>query len=130
MPSDTKTAPAAPGSLEGAVFEIRSEQDLITSINQAFEYRGDITLDLTNGEKIEGYLFNRDFTGRPPHVTLYVKGSNEPKVVPCADIHAVAFSGNDPANGKSWRDWVSKKETERKAEAERLRVESISRGEL
>ncbi|PAW79977.1 MAG: hypothetical protein B9S32_01215 [Verrucomicrobia bacterium Tous-C9LFEB] len=130
MPSDTKTAPAAPGSLEGSVFECRNEQDLQSAINQAFEYRGDITLELTNGEKVEGYLFNRDFTGRPPRVQLYVKGSNEPKIVPCADIHSVAFSGSDPANGKSWRDWVTKKTGERQAEAERLRLESIQRGEL
>lgn len=130
MPSDTKTAPAAPGSLEGATFEIRSEQDLRSAINQAFDYRGDITLDLTNGEKVEGYLFNRDFNGRPPHVQLFVKSQNDPRIVPCADIHAVAFTGTDPASGKSWRDWVAKKETERKAEAERLRQESIQRGEL
>lgn len=130
MPSDTKTAPATPGSLEGAVFECRNEQDLISAINQAFDYRGDITLELTNGEKVEGYLFNRDFKGRPPRVELYVKGSNDSKIVPCADIHSVAFTGSDPASGKSWRDWVSKKESDRKAEAERIRAESIQRGEL
>lgn len=130
MPSDTKTAPATNTSLEGAAFECRNEQDLISAINQAFEYRGDITLELHNGDKVEGYLFNRHFTSRPPHVELFIKGNSAPVAVPCADIHTVAFTGNDPANGKSWRDWVAKKEGERKAEAERLRQESIQRGEL
>jgi hypothetical protein len=130
MSNDTQTAPAIPSSLQGVVFECLTEQDRLSAIEKAFDYRGDITLDLINGTKIEGYLFNRDNDAHPPRVELFVKGSEQPTIVPYSDIHAVAFTGNDPATGKSWRDWVAKKESERKAEAERIKAEAISRGEL
>ena len=65
-----------------------------------------------------------------PRVEVFVKGSDAPEVIPYADITAIAFSGKDTADGKSWDAWVNKKESERKAEAERIKAESEAQGHL
>ena len=132
MPAETKTHPNPhrPDSLEGAVFTFQSEADRIEAIDKAFDYRGDVTLTLINGQAIEGYIFNRDAKARPPRVEVFVKGSDAPRIIPYADILAIAFTGKDTADGKSWDAWVSKKESERKAEAERIKAESEAQGHL
>jgi len=107
----------------------RSETDRVEGIDKAFDYRGDVTLTLVNGS-LECFIFNRDATARPPRIEVFVKGSDEPRVIPYADITAIAFTGKDPADGKSWAAWVSKKDTERKAEAERIRLEAEAQGHL
>jgi hypothetical protein len=130
MPADVKSAPQnRPASLEGSVFVCQTDQDRIEAIDQAFDYRGDVTLDV-RGEKIEGYIFNRDSHASPPRVQMFIKGSEEAQVIPYADIHSIAFTGKDTANGKSWEAWVSKKASERKAEADRIAAEAAAQGHL
>src|SRR5205823_7292488 len=64
------TAPADPDQLEvvegtahenveGWVPELASEADLRQALEKAFDYRGDITLTLKDGSKLEGYCFDR-----------------------------------------------------------------------
>lgn len=131
MPADVKTHPAAGpnASLMGVVFTFQSEAERVDGIDKAFDYRGDVTLTLVNGT-IEGYIFNRDASISPPRIEMFVKGSDAPVVIPYADITAIAFTGKDPADGKSWANWVNKKEDERQAEAERIRLESEAQGHL
>ncbi len=131
MPADIKTHPAAnrATSLQGSVFTFQSEAERNEGIDKAFDYRGDVTLTLAN-ETVEGYLFNREPKAVPPRVQVFIKGSDEPRIIPYADITAIAFSGKDPADGKSWDAWVSKKEDERRAEAERIKAESEAQGHL
>ncbi len=130
MPADIKTAPSSRhDSLQGAVFTFQSDKDRFEAIDQAFHYRGDVTLTVRS-EQVEGYIFNRDPKATPPRIEVFVKGSEEPKIIPYADITAVAFTGKDTADGKSWEAWVSKKESERKAEAERIKAEAEAQGHL
>jgi hypothetical protein len=130
MPADVKTGPGArPATLQGSVFVFQSEQDRIEAIDKAFDYRGDVTLQVA-GQAIEGYIFNRDASARPPRVELFVKGSEEPRIIPYADIESIAFTGRDTADGKSWDAWVNKKAEQRQAEAERLAAEAAARGHL
>jgi hypothetical protein len=130
MPADVKTGPGArPASLQGAAFTFQSEQERIEAIDKAFDYRGDVTLQVS-GETIEGYIFNRDASARPPRIELFVKGSDEPRIIPYADIESIAFTGRDTADGKSWDAWVSKKAEQRQAEAEKLAAEAAARGHL
>ncbi|HEY0256360.1 MAG TPA: hypothetical protein VGC39_02870 [Candidatus Methylacidiphilales bacterium] len=131
MPADIKTHPTThrPDSLEGAVFTFQSEAERIEAIDKAFDYRGDVTLTLQN-ETVEGYMFNRDPKASPARVELFVKGSDEPRIIPYADIVAIAFTGKDTADGKSWDAWVSKKESERQAEADRIKAEAEAQGHL
>ena len=45
--------------LEGWVPEIADDDDLRAALEKAFDYRGDVTLTLKSGEKIEAFIFNR-----------------------------------------------------------------------
>jgi hypothetical protein len=130
MPADIKTQPGAvEGSLQGVVFEIHSETERVEAIDKAFDYRGDVTLTLPN-ETVECYIFNRDAAAKPPRLEIFVKDQTEPRVIPYADVRAITFTGRDTADGKKWADWVAKKDTERKAEAERVEAELKAQGHL
>jgi hypothetical protein len=131
MPADIKTQPNPHrhASLEGAVFTFQSEADRVEAIDKAFDYRGDVTLTVSN-EQVEGYIFNRDPKVVPPRIEVFIKGSNEPRIIPYADITAIAFTGKDTADGKSWDAWVSKKESERQAEADRIKADAEAQGHL
>ncbi len=130
MPADVKTQPSLKAeSLQGAVFEIHNDTERVEAIDKAFDYRGDVTLTLSNGP-LECFIFNRDAHTTPPRVEVFVKGQDAPLVIPYSDIRAIAFTGRDPADGKSWAAWVSKKDTERKAEAARVEAELKAQGHL
>jgi len=131
MPAEVKTHPSShrPASMQGAVFTFTTEQERVEAIDKAFDYRGDVTLTV-NGEQIEGYIFNRNAKASPPRIEVFVKGSEVPKVIPYAEVTAIAFTGKDTADGKSWDAWVSKKESERKAEADKIKAEAEAQGHL
>ena len=130
MPADVKTHPDAKAeSLQGVVFEIHNDAERVEAIDKAFDYRGDVTLTLSNGP-LECFIFNRDASEKPPRIEVFVKGQEAPLVIPYSDIQAIAFTGRDTADGKSWAAWVSKKDTERAAEAERIRLELEAQGHL
>jgi hypothetical protein len=130
MPADIKTQPDARAtSLEGVVFEIHNDAERVEAIDKAFDYRGDVTLTLSN-ETLECFIFNRDAHASPPRIEVFVKGQDDARIIPYLDIKAIAFTGRDPADGKSWAAWVAKKDTERKAEAERIRLEHEEQGHL
>ncbi len=76
-------------------------------IDQAFDYRGDVTIDLTNGLSLTGYIFNRDHTKK----TLEVFASNNPTPMSISYDHIkdIRFTGVDTAAGKSWEAWQTKK---------------------
>jgi len=114
----------APGAqhekLEGWVPELASEDDLRSALEKAFDYRGDVTLTLKSGEKIEAYIFNR-LTGRTladSFVQYFTPSAPEKRKVSYAEIARLEFSGKDRAAGKHWEDWV-KAYNERKASGEK-----------
>jgi hypothetical protein len=130
MPADVKTHPDAKHeSLQGVVFEFHNDAERVEAIDKAFDYRGDVTLTLTNGP-LECFIFNRDASEKPPRIEVFVKGQDAPLVIPYSDVQAIAFTGRDTADGKSWAAWVSKKDTDRAAEAERIRKELEDQGHL
>jgi hypothetical protein len=114
----------APGfehaQLEGWIPELATEDEIRDALEKAFDYRGDITLTLKNGDKVEGYLFDRrnGATLADSVVRLYPKDSSEKKSVAYSDIAALAFSGRDTAAGKSFEAWV-RKYWEKKAAGEK-----------
>ena len=107
-----------------------NEAELREAVELAFDYRGDVTLELTSKEKIEGYIFNRYISASPPFLQLFPKGQPGERKIPYADIVSIAFTGEDTASGKSWEAWVKKKESERKAEAACIAAEAQARGHL
>ncbi|HJT20212.1 MAG TPA: hypothetical protein VJ746_07065 [Nitrospira sp.] len=99
------------------------------AIELAFDYRGDVTLELNSGESILGYLFNRQ-AGSDPYIEVFPADSEGARRISYGEIVAIAFTGEDTANGKSWETWVSKKESERLAESERVAADAKARGHL
>lgn len=136
-PSHTEGSPlnpdeleVAPGrhreSVQGWVPELASEEELRIALEKAFDYRGDVTLTLKNGGKIEGYLFDR--VAGPSLETSFarvlLKDTNDRKKIAYADIAALAFTGRDAAAGKSWEAWVKKYWEKKASGGEQLSLHS------
>jgi hypothetical protein len=114
----------APGrereNLEDWIPSLASDDEIRLALEKAFDYRGDITITLKSGEKVEGYIFDRR-TGKSlteSFVRLYPKAGNQKISVSYANIAALAFTGRDTAAGKSWEAWM-KKYNEKKAAGEK-----------
>jgi hypothetical protein len=114
----------APGTqheqLEGWVPQIATEDDLKAALEKAFDYRGDVSLTLKSGEKIEAYIFNRQTgaTLADSFVQYFTPAAPEKRRVSYAEIARLEFSGKDRAAGKHWEDWV-KAYNEKKASGEK-----------
>jgi hypothetical protein len=128
MPQETKShpthaedlAPPTPHeNLEGHVPPLASDDDLRNALEKAFDYRGDVTITLKDGTRIEGYVFDRHTaaTLADSYVRLYPKDSNDKLKIPYAQIARLEFTGRDTAAGKSWETWVNKY-NERKSKGE------------
>jgi hypothetical protein len=113
----------APGfeheQLEGSIPELASDDDLKAALEKAFDFRGDVTLTLKSGEKIEAYIFNRSTgaTLADSWVQYFAPNSAEKKKIAYAEIARIQF-GKDRAAGKHWEDWV-KAYNEKKAAGEK-----------
>lgn len=102
---------AIPERLEGWCPRIPDEVSLAAAVELAFDYRGDVTLDLADGAQVVGYLFNRD--GDAGVAELYVPGDDTPVAVRYADIRGIRFSGRDTAAGSSYAAWLRRREETR-----------------
>ena len=114
----------APGfaheNLEGWIPELAGEDELRQALEKAFDYRGDVTLTLKNGERIEAYIFNRQTgaTLAESFVQYFTPSAPEKRKVSYAEIARLEFTGKDRAAGKHWEDWVEKY-TQKKAAGEK-----------
>jgi hypothetical protein len=110
-PDQLEVAPGrARETVEGWVPELATEDELRQALEKAFDYRGDVTLTKKDGSKLEGYIFDR-VTGAAlssSFVRILPKDSTSRQKIAYSDIAALAFSGRDPAAGKSWEAWVKK----------------------
>ncbi|HEX4284435.1 MAG TPA: hypothetical protein VHZ28_05045 [Terracidiphilus sp.] len=114
----------APGTehekLEGWVPALANENDVRMALEKAFDYRGDVTLTLKSGERIEAFVFNRH-TGQSladSFAQYYTPSAQEKRRISYAEIARLEFSGKDRAAGKHWEDWI-KAYNERKAAGEK-----------
>ena len=120
---DPNALEVAPGfakeNLQGTVWDTASEEALRTGLEKAFDYRGDITLTLKSGEKIEAYIFNRTSgaTLAESFVQYFTPQAEEKRILSYLEIARIEFSGKDRAAGKHWEDWV-KAYNEKKAAGE------------
>ncbi|WP_348260880.1 hypothetical protein P8935_13815 [Telmatobacter sp. DSM 110680] len=114
----------APGAvhenLEGWIPELASEEDLRQALEKAFDYRGDVTMTLKNGERVEAFIFNRQTgpTLADSYVQYFSPKSPNKLRLSYADIARLEFTGKDRAAGKHWEDWL-KAYNERKAAGEK-----------
>lgn len=111
--------------LEGWVPELAGEQELRDALEQALDYRGDITITLKNGGKVEGYIFDRRSgpTLRTSSVRLIPSNSREKIAISYSDIAGLGFTGRDTAAGKSWEAWVRKYWERRMAGEKGIQIE-------
>jgi len=114
----------APGTehekLEGWVPELATDDEIRQALEKAFDYRGDVTITLKSGERIEAFIFNRHSgsTLADSYVQYFTPSAAEKRKVSYAEIARLEFSGKDRAAGKHWEDWV-KAYNERKAAGEK-----------
>ncbi len=110
-PEELEVAPGREReNLEGWIPQLARDEEIRVALEKAFDYRGDITITLKNGEKIEGYIFDRRSgkTLSDSAVRLYPRSGNQKVSVSYADIAALAFTGKDTAAGKSWEAWMQR----------------------
>jgi len=122
---DPDSLEVAPGTvhenLEGWIPALATDDEIRAALEKAFDYRGDVTLTLKSGQKLEGYIFDRRSHGRTlADCVVRVMPKDQPGRVSIrySDIAAVAFTGRDTAAGKSFAAWV-KKYNEKKAAGEK-----------
>jgi hypothetical protein len=129
--SDTNAAPAGDSAeeklrtvheiLEGWVPPVTTEDEIRVAVEKAFDYRGDLTITLKDGRRIEGYVFDRKIKGPAlSDCVLRLMPKDQPGKISVfySDIAALAFTGRDTAAGKSFAAWM-KKYNEKKAAGEK-----------
>ncbi len=131
MPQETKTdrTPVAEAetSLHGWAVDMSDPQMALDALDKAFDYRGDVTLTLTDGAEVGGFIFDRIRGDSLADSTLRLMGpkSDTPVVVTYDTIATLTFSGKDAAHGKSFERWVAKY-VEKKLAGQSASIESES----
>lgn len=125
---DPETAEVVPGferhELQGWVPELATPAELHAALEQAFDYRGDVSITRKNGATVEGYIFDRR-AGKSltdSFVRVLPKAGGSKLSIAYSDISGLAFSGRDMAAGKSWGNWV-RQYWEKKASGESISLE-------
>jgi hypothetical protein len=108
-------------NLQGWIPNLASDDEVRAALEKAFDYRGDLTITLKDGQKIEGYIFDRrsDAPNLSECVVRIMPKDQPGRVsIPYSNIAGLAFTGKDTAAGKSFEAWV-KKYNEKKARGEK-----------
>lgn len=115
--------------MQGQRFDIpdpgRDRALLERALDEAFAYRGDVSISLEDGSTVEGYVFDhrRGATLEASVVRIIPRESNERLSIAWASIRSVVFSGKDAAAGKSWENWV-RRYAQKKLSGEAASIES------
>lgn len=66
-------------------------------IDEAFDYRGHVTVTLKDGQVIEGYIYHRSLDPRfgEPCLEMFPKDQDQRLVVPARNVKSVALTGKD-----------------------------------
>ena len=78
-----------------------------SSLRAAFEYRGDVTLQLDDGDSVEGYVANLGDT----ELDLWKRGQTTTRKIALSEIAHIEFSGRDTADGRSYQTWLKSQDT-------------------
>lgn len=102
-------------SLEGARPPMDTPEQRATAIEWAFDYRGDVTLELRDGRSVEGYVYDRLRRADMPEGmaeadrklrVLFHDGTR--MTYRYGEVVSIGFTGRDTAAGKSWETWIKK----------------------
>lgn len=112
-------------AVQGDIFEAANASVLRHALEEAFSYRGDVTLTLADASVVDGYVFDRrsGATLAESTVRILLRDSDERRTVRWSEIRSVAFTGKDTAAGKTWESWV-KRYAEKRLAGESASIES------
>jgi hypothetical protein len=127
---DPDTLDHAPGfaheNLEGLIPPLATDAEIKSALEKAFDYRGDVTITLKDGSRVEGYIFDRRSTGPALSdcaVRLLPKDRDEKLSVRYTDIARLEFTGRDTAAGKSFETWLNKYRQKKAAGEKDIRLD-------
>lgn len=95
-------------SLEGWAPRVGDEVKLTEVIDLAFDYRGDVTVVLTDGRDLIGYVYNRDRDVTEPYLQVF-DPSGASHTLRYTEIRTIRFTGRDTAAGTSYEAWLRRK---------------------
>ncbi|MCM2303909.1 MAG: hypothetical protein NDJ72_04355 [Elusimicrobia bacterium] len=74
--------------------------DVARQIDEAFDFRGHVTVSFVDGRTLEGYLFNRELAPMKgeAYIEVIPKDSDERLRFPAASVKSVAITGKDFAS--------------------------------
>jgi len=117
-------------TLQGWIPDIDDKVELFNALNEAFDYRGDVTVTPRDGEPITGYIFDRR-TGQgldDSYIRMMPNDSTDRIEIRYADVARLEFTGKDTAAGKSFENWI-KRYVEKKKRGEEASIHSDSHDE-
>lgn len=83
-------------------------------IEEAFHFRGNVTIAFHDGNAIEAFVYNREFDNprlkMDNFIEVYLAGDGAHQTYPIKNIGSVTLTGEDCAAGKSYQEWLEKKE--------------------
>lgn len=89
--------------------ELPAGEPIPRIIDAAFHYRGYVTLLLTDGRSVTGYVCNRNDGVADPFLQYLDEAGDGPFTLPYARVLSVRFTGKDPAAGNSYEDYQRRK---------------------
>lgn len=101
-------------TLQGLVCRPANEAELREAVEQAFAYRGDVSLLLDDESIVTGFLFDRRSAEELAQCVARIiparwKADPQERLsVPYERIRAIMFSGRDAAGGLAWEVWRDK----------------------
>lgn len=75
-------------------------KEVAAQIDEAFDFRGHVTVTFADGKVVEGYLFNRELepVKGEAYVEIIPKNSDERLRFPAVSVKSVALTGKDFAS--------------------------------
>ena len=91
----------------------KPQNELERQIEKGFDYRGNVTITLADDSSIEGFLFNRKYSPEPKagFIEVFLAGSGDRAKYALDAVSKVELTGEDCAAGKSYAEWLAKKQT-------------------
>lgn len=85
-------------SPQGEDIELNTDEQVFEAMDQAFDYRGNITIEYSEGKQIVGYVFDRleGETLRDSVIRIIPEEDNENIELRYDQIERIQFSGEDP----------------------------------
>ncbi|PCI40644.1 MAG: hypothetical protein COB53_00530 [Elusimicrobia bacterium] len=84
--------------------------ELKGQIEEAFSYRGHVTVTFTDGKMLEGFLFNRIYKSEKipdgDYIEMYPKDSEEQKRFSFDSLKSIELTGKDAA--ESYGDFIKR----------------------